>query len=90
MKQLGTTRLKKYWILCRATVGDTTQEAPRESDEEEINYQRILIKLVSARHDDEDINVAARVWLSIGMRAEQDNLARLETFDDLTGELPHD
>ena len=44
-----------------------------------------LVELIPARHDDEDIHIAVRVWLPIGVRAEQDNLVGVELLSDLAG-----
>lgn len=43
-----------------------------------------LIVLISRRHDDEQIHVAVLVRLAVGVRAEQDDLVRMEAFRDLT------
>ena len=46
-----------------------------------------LIKLVTRRHDDEDIDVAVLVRGAVGVRAEQDDLLRIEALGHLAREL---
>jgi hypothetical protein len=37
-------------------------------------------------HNDQQIHVAVSMWLSIGVRSEQDNLVGLEFIGDLSGQ----
>lgn len=44
-----------------------------------------LPQLIPARHDDQNVHIAVGVRLAVGVRAEEDNLLRLEFFGDLAG-----
>jgi hypothetical protein len=47
-----------------------------------------LIDDIVRRHDDQQIDVALRVRLAVGIGAEQDDLVRVESFGNLPGKAP--
>jgi hypothetical protein len=47
-----------------------------------------LIDHIVRRHDDQQIDVALRVRLAVGIGAEQDDLVRVEPFGNLPGKAP--
>ena len=49
-----------------------------------------LIDGVSARHDDEDIDITVGMGNAVGMGAEKNDSVGLESFRDLGGESPND
>lgn len=49
-----------------------------------------LIELVATRHDHEDIDLAVGVRFAVGVRAEEDDLVRIEPLGDFAGKTADD
>lgn len=70
----------------RRTNNDVQREWHRDRHSD---FER-LIQLIAGRHDHQDIDVAVGVRRAVGMRAEEDDLLRMEPLGDLAGEASDD